>query len=378
MRRSLLTPLELTQQLLRFDTINPPGNERPCAEYLGHILEEAGFDVDFYEFAEKRTSLIARIGGSAAKPPLCLTGHLDTVPLGITAWKRDPFGSEIEGDKLFGRGASDMKSGVAAIIAAATSLAKRLPSTPGVLLVLTAAEEGGCLGSKYLLDNVPDALGKAGAIVVGEPTAIYPLVGHKGAIKFWLRAKGVAAHGAMPELGVNAVYKAARAVLRLESFEFNVPEHPVMGKPTLNVGTFHGGVGINFVPDEAKVGVDIRTIPGVDHKKLIARLTSLLGEDIEIIPLQDEDAVWTDPADEWVQTVFGVAERFLGSRPIPKTVPYFSDAGSLRKAYRSPPTVLLGPGEPAAMHQTDEYCHISRVEQAVEIYQEIIQRWCNL
>ncbi|TMG91248.1 MAG: M20 family metallopeptidase, partial [Betaproteobacteria bacterium] len=140
----------LTRSLLQFDTVNPPGRERDCARHLGALLEGWGFNVAYHEYAEERTSVIARAGGSESRPPLCLTGHIDTVPLGARAWSRDPFAGEADGDRLYGRGSSDMKAGVAAILLAARKLAKKFPGTPGLVIVLTAAEEGGCIGSEHL------------------------------------------------------------------------------------------------------------------------------------------------------------------------------------------------------------------------------------
>src|SRR5690349_14389661 len=139
----------LTKDLLRFDTINPPGRERDCARHAGAMLQDLGFKVDYYDYEEGRTSVVARAGGNASKAPLCLTGHLDVVPLGARQWSRDPFNGETDGDKLYGRGTSDMKAGIAGILVAARNLAKKLGGTPGVVLVLTAAEEGGCIGSRH-------------------------------------------------------------------------------------------------------------------------------------------------------------------------------------------------------------------------------------
>ena len=259
--------VSLTKTLLRFDTVNPPGRERDCARYAGALLQDWGYSVEYFDYQEGRTSLVARAGGSDRKAPLCLTGHLDVVPLGAREWARDPFAGETDGDRLYGRGASDMKAGVAAILLAARAFSGKLSGAAGVVVVLTAAEEGGCIGSAELAKT--RLLGRAGAMIVGEPTSNFPLVGHKGSIKFHARFRGVSAHGSMPELGVNAIYKAGRAVSKLEQFDFNAKPHPVMGKPTLNVGTFAGGSGVNVVPDEATIGVDIRTVPGVDHGDLV-------------------------------------------------------------------------------------------------------------
>ena len=368
-------PVALTRTLLQFDTVNPPGHERDCAHMAGELLRQSGFAVEFHEYEERRTSVIARAGGSGAKPPLCLTGHLDVVPLGTRKWSKDPFSGETAGDKLYGRGTSDMKSGVAAIVLAAVSLSKHLKGTPGIVVVLTAAEEGGCLGSKHLA-ALPGLMGKAGAIVVGEPTSNYPLVGHKGSIKFNASFKGVSAHGSMPQLGDNAIYKAARAVAKLEQFDFGSASHPVMGEPTINVGTFAGGSGVNLVPDFARVGVDIRTVPGVDHQVLIEKIKSILGE-AELDIFSNLSPVWTAPEAEWVQRVFEICKPVLGEAPEARTAPYMTDAANLLKVYAGAPTVVLGPGEAAMAHQTDEYCSMERIRQSVAIYETIIKDWCR-
>ena len=369
-----LSALELTQALVRFDTINPPGNERLCAEHLGSILNDAGFAVSYHEFAETRTSLVARIGGDADAKPLCFTGHIDTVPLGAAPWSVDPFAADIADGKLYGRGTSDMKSGVAAFVVAAIRLARELETGPGMVLIITAGEETGCEGA-YHLAGLGNVLGDAGAIVVAEPSSNLPFIGHKGAL--WLKAvaNGLTAHGSMPELGVNAIYKAARTISQLEDFDFNVARHPVLGKPTLNVGTVHGGMNINSVPDRAEVGIDIRTLPDQDHGDLCAHLSSYLGDDIAVAPIVDVGSVWTDPAEDWMLDVFDVMAEILGKMPEVCTATYFTDAAALTPAYGGPPTVILGPGEAAMAHQTDEYCVVDRIDQAVNAYVEIAKRW---
>ena len=367
-------PVELTRTLVGFKTINPPGDERPCAEHLGNILEDGGFSVSYHEFAENRTSLIARIGGTADTKPLCFTGHIDTVPLGATPWTMDPFCGEISDGKLYGRGTTDMKSGVAAFVVAVLQLKREFSRGPGVVLIITAGEETGCEGA-YHMAGLGGVLGEAGAIVVAEPSSNLPLIGHKGAL--WLRAlaKGVTAHGSMPENGVNAVYKAARAVGKLEDFDFNVARNEILGKPTLNVGTIQGGLNINSVPDLAEVGIDIRTIPQQDHGAVLSQLKRYLGDDIDIDSIVDVGGVLTDPADEWMQEVFDVMGDILGEKPEPISAPYFTDASVLTPAYGNVPTLILGPGEAAMAHQTDEYCYVDRIGQAVEAYIEIAHRW---
>ncbi len=368
---------ELTRALLRYDTINPPGAERPCAAHLAELLAAAGFAVALVPFGEGRAQLLATIGGTAERPPLGFTGHLDTVPLGAQPWSVDPFAGEIKGDKLYGRGSSDMKSGVAAFVVAAIALADRLADTPGVRLAITAGEETGCTGAAALA-VAKDGPGRVGALVVAEPTGNKPLVGHKGAL--WLEAetKGVTAHGSMPEKGVNAVYKAARAVSALEAFDFNVARHDVLGAPTLNVGTIHGGININSVPDRAVIGIDIRTIPAQRHAQIRDQVASYLGPEVVLKTLLDAQSVWSDPHDPWMREVVAVAREVEGVDDTVAAAPYFTDASVLTPALGNPPTVILGPGELAQAHQTDEYCLVSRIERATEIYARLIRGWCRI
>ena len=341
--------LALTRDLLRYDTINPPGEERACARHVGRVLEDAGFAVAEHEFDERRTSLVARLGGGGDTPPLCFTRHFDVVPLGVRPWTHEPFAGEIAGSRLYGRGSSDMKSGVAAFVTAVTRLARGLREWPGVVLVITASEETFCEGSRHLasLDGV---LGRAGAIVVAEPTGNYPFIGHKGAL--WLRARtrGITAHGSMPERGVNAVYTAARAALRLEQFRFDAAPHPVLGAPTLNVGTFHGGLNVNSVPDFAEIDIDIRTIPTGSTPGCSSGSRRIWATRSRSRTCPTPRACSPDPGDPWIQSVYDLVAPVIGERPVPRAVPYFTDAAALTPAYGGAPTVILGPGELTVAH----------------------------
>ena len=189
----MISAVELTRELIRFETINPPGNEAPCARYIGEILERAGFKTAYHEMGENRENLIAWIGGQDGKLPICFSGHTDVVPLGLAPWSKAPFEAEVVDGRIYGRGSTDMKSGVAAFVTAALKLAPKLEGTPGVLFVITAGEERGCEGANYLAAK--GVVPKAGAMVVAEPTGNRVLAGHKGVL--WLEGttKGVTAHG---------------------------------------------------------------------------------------------------------------------------------------------------------------------------------------
>jgi succinyl-diaminopimelate desuccinylase len=372
-----IDPRRLTRELLAFNTINPPGMERACARHIGKILEDAGFRVAYHEFAEGRTSLVAQLGGDPERPPICFTGHIDVVPLGAAKWTRDAFAGETDGDRLYGRGSTDMKSGIAAFVAAAVEAAPRLARGPGLLLVITAGEEIGCEGAKYLADHA--LLGRAGAIVVAEPTANYPYVGHKGLAWFEIETHGVTAHGSMPDVGDNAIVKMAKVIGDLDDFRFPVESHAVMGRPTVNVGTIRGGLNTNSVPDEACITVDTRTVPGIDHGHLCKSLETLLApRGASVRKIVDVPPLYTEPQDAWVQSVFEACTPYLDARPQPATITFSTDGADLKRGFGGAvPAVILGPGEPRLAHQTDEWCSMNRIEQSVELFGTLMRRWCG-
>ena len=377
-------PLQLTRDLLHFNTINPPGMEKDCARFLGKMLEVAGFDVKYHEFAESRTSVIATIGGRHEKPPICFTGHIDIVPLGTAAWSKDPFTGETDGDRLYGRGSTDMKSGIAAFVVAAIKLAPFLKNSPGITLVLTASEEIGCEGAKYLAEE--KLLDRAGAIIVAEPTANYPYIGHKGLLWVEIETKGKTAHGSMPEQGENAILKMNKVIDKLEHFDWQhqcgVDCHHVMGRPTMNIATIHGGLNTNSVPDSAKLTIDVRTVPGVDHVHLCHSIQRLIGDIGSVRKIVDTPTLYSEP-DEWIESVYEVATPFIDGRPTPKTIMFSTDGADLKRGYMESaggavPTVIIGPGQPEMAHQTDEWCSVDRIDQSVEIFERIMREYNGL
>ena len=370
-------PLELTRELVRIRSISPPGDENLVADFVAPLLEEAGFALARHEFGPGRTNLIARLEGRGSKPPLGFTGHFDVVPLGQNPWSCDPFGAELDGERLLGRGSSDMKSGLAAIITASCRLARLgEEERPGLVLVFTAGEENGCQGARFLAGE-KGALDKIGALVVAEPTSNQPMLGHKGAM--WLRARtrGKTAHGSMPQMGDNAIYKAARAIARLEEYGFSVGDHPQLGAPTLNVGFVRGGVAANVVPDFTEFEVDVRTVPGQDGQRVIEELKAEMGPEVELDPASPMAGVWTDAEEPWVGAVLEILEEVLGERPLPRGISYLTDASALIPAMGRPPTLILGPGEASQAHQTDEFCYIENIRRAAELYFRIGRSWAG-
>jgi succinyl-diaminopimelate desuccinylase len=365
-----VSALDLALELVRLDTVNPPGNETPAADLIAGRLEAAGFEIARHEHAPGRPNLIARLAGrDGERPALCMTGHLDTVPLGGAPWSAEPLG-ELRDGRLFGRGSSDMKGGVAAIVVAAERVAALGEASAGLELVFTAAEETGCEGARWLADA--GVLGRAGAVLVAEPTSGVPLLAHKGVLFARATTEGVSAHGSAPHLGRNAIYPLARAVVALSEVRFDVEEHPLLGAPTLNVGTIAGGSGVNLVPDRAEAQIDVRTVPGLTGEAVLETLRAAAGPEVTVEPWIDLAPVVTDPADPWLETVFSIRPAEPGS------VAYFTDAAALTPAYGNPPTVIWGPGEADQAHQTDEWASAELIDAAADDYFELARRWCGV
>lgn len=376
-----LDPVELTKTLLAYNTTNPPGNEREAMEYLGGILQEAMFQVHLVDYhSPQRKQLVARFHSSGKRPAIAFTGHLDTMPVDESEWSRNPFGKERENGLLYGRGASDMKGGIAAMVVAAIMAAKSSRDSD-IILIVTADEEYGCFGAQKLVYPVPPSFfptHNVGLLVVGEPTSNEPFWGHKGVL--WLRGvcTGKAAHGSIPDKGDNAIYKAADAVMALKRYQDECVLKPMFGRPTLNVGIFHGGTNINSVPDRATFEVDVRSVPGSgwSHEKIREELTACVGNAVHHWEtITDLAGVRSGPQNPWLlpinNIVSDVTNKSFGTDE--RIAFYFTDASMLIPAMGDVPVVILGPGELSQAHVIDEWCSIQAIEQATKIYTEILR-----
>ena len=361
----------LTRDLIRFETINPPGNEKQLALHIGKILNASGFSVTYPSLDQERLHVIADKGLSENLPPIVFSGHLDVVPLGNETWSVAPFEGVKKEGRLYGRGASDMKGGVAAMIVAAIRASEGDLPAGGLRIILTAGEEYGCHGARNLVSSGED-LGSARLLIVGEPTSNFPYIGHKGGLFLNARAIGRSAHSSVPHLGENAIYKAARAITKIEKMNLKGAGDSLLGKPTVNVGIINGGSNFNSVPDRAGFTIDIRSTGERPNIALLTDLRNHLGPEIEIEPFVDLAPVLSDPSDEAIRTIFRICGDALEDEITPKTITYLTDAAVLQTYYNGIPTVILGPGEPEMAHQVDEYCDIQKLEKSVEIYVHII------
>jgi succinyl-diaminopimelate desuccinylase len=370
--------LVLAQDLIRLDTRNPGSVEHPAAELVAERLRAAGCTVELHAFGEGRTSVVARCG-DASGPVLGLTGHLDTVPLGQAEWSVEPHGAEVRDGLLYGRGATDMKAGIAAIVIAVEQHLAASAVPAALEIVLTAGEETGCEGAIALVDAGLLSPRLAG-LLVAEPTENTAVVAHKGVLWLEVLARGRSAHGSMPELGDNAAYRLAAAALALRDRPTSSLRHPMLGAPSLSVGTMRAGSNTNSVPDRAEATVDLRTLPGQSHAEELADVRRLLQEIadaplIEVSPILDLPGIDTSPSDPFVTSVLAAIAGVTGAQQAPGAATYFTDASVLTPRYGDVPTVVCGPGDPAQAHQTDEHCRIDRIIESLAIFRRVIDGW---
>src|SRR5688572_7045469 len=218
--------VDLLSQLIRIDTVNPPGNEGPAQELIATTLSEAGFDCELLEAEPGRPNLIARLPSGADGPVLCFLSHVDTVPANPDEWSFDPWSGDVHDGFVLGRGGQDMKDQVATEVAAAAHLARSgWRPARGELKVIVAADEelGAHMGAKWLCEEHPEKVRAdfvvnegGGALFHVDGRRFYPVsLGEKGVFRFTLRARGRAGHGSVPSLGDNALLRLAPAISRL-------------------------------------------------------------------------------------------------------------------------------------------------------------------
>ena len=359
----------LAQRLVRLNTAG--GGELAAAEICAAELEAAGARVELVTMDAGRAHLLASVGDVTDTSPV-LSGHLDTVPAGDVPWTHGALSGDISEGMLHGRGAADMKGGVAALVVAVARHAARGDREPGALLVLTAGEETGCSGARHLVGARQLPVG--GPLLIAEPTGLEIAHGHKGVLWLTATSRGVSAHGSRPDLGQSAILPLARFVAELA--ESGLPgSHPEMGGVTVNVGTFHGGTKINLVPDLASAELDIRVVPGVDSADLRARVGALAGPGISIETTEDLPAVYSPADGPFAAHVSTCCQRIVGASVERPPLTYFTDASVLAGALASSEIVLLGPGEPDSAHTLDECCPTSQIEAAADLYEDILASW---
>jgi len=381
--------VDFTRRLVRIPSVYDPArglNEESAAELVIEQMRSFGWDPETDVVAPGRPNVIATIDGGEPGPTLMFEGHLDVVTEGNPdEWTHDPFGAELEGGRIWGRGAADMKSGVAAMLFAADELARRRPFPGRVVVATLVDEEGMMIGAKDFV-----ARGRAAGIdaaVCCEPEGGEVCHVAKGALRLRIGLTGKMAHGAMPFQGRNPNRAAAAVLDALARLEARLQdlhgEHPYLGLVWVTPTVLRSGepAQMNVMPAEAQIWVDVRTIPSVEHDAVITELRQVvcdagapLGVTTVVEVIDDRPPVATPEDDPLVRALLA-AHAAVGTSPARLGgVPGATD-GTVLTSRAGIPTVVYGPGGKWIAHQADEFVEVDDVITHAEVYVDAAERF---
>lgn len=370
--------VRVCSDLIRFNTTNPPGNEQIAAEYVADYLAPLDFTSQHLSHGENRKTVIARRKGSGGLPGMVFNGHLDVVSVGGQEWIHPPFAGDVADGKVWGRGASDMKSGLAAMLVAVKALIQSSADLRGDLIIAaTAGEELAMIGARSVCEK--GVLGDVQAIVISEPTSNGVGTAERGVLWPVVTTYGKTAHGSTPHLGQNAIMMMAPLLEEFERMEIPFTPHPVLGSFTRSINTINGGVNTNVVPDRCVLTIDMRTVPGQDHAAIRRQIEAVLAEHERRRPgfrasltvRFDVPAVETKRDDPAVQRFLAAATRGMGREPQHAVVRFATEAAIFVPALNVP-TIIFGPGDPALAHQPDEFVEIALMVEATRVFAETV------
>ncbi len=267
-----------------------------------------------------------------------------------------------------------MKGGLAVLMVALKTIAEaRLPLQGDLILAVTAGEEVDSIGATSIAGRKD--LGPIQAVMIPEPSNNDVFIAEKGALWLELTTQGKTAHGSMPEVGRNAVMMMIPLITELQKMALPFKEHPLLGGFTQSVNTIVGGVKTNVVPDHCAVTVDMRTVPGQDHREIVRQVENLISDLSQKIPgfkasvrvTNDRIPIESSPSEPVVQGFFDIVREVTGERPVPKGVRYYTDAVAFVPVLKTP-MIICGPGDATLAHQPNEYVEISKLIQSVKIF----------
>ncbi len=372
--------VELARSLIQFRTEIPPGNEEGCARYIHDFLADLhveGAELILDRFEAGRANLVARFGPK--EPGLLLGGHIDVVPAGDeSAWSCAPFEGVLKAGRLYGRGAADMKTGLAAILKAVEATARRGRMRRGLLFVATAGEEEGFEGLKALFERKSIPKGSAKFGVLGEPTGLRPVRAHKGLAAFKVTITGRSGHASSPQLGVNAIEKCADFIQALSAWSRGLGQTTdgALGSTIATATMVSGGTKSNVIPGSCDLVVDARWIPkhstAFVEKGLNSIAASLKREDrsfdARVELLYDSPSLRISPGHPAVK----LAESLSGFTS--EMAPYGTEAALYTE--HGIPSIVLGPGSLKQAHVVDEFVEVGEARRALTIYSKMAESVC--
>lgn len=367
-RQELVT---LLCSLIQHPSENPPGNENAVAHFIADVLQKEGIETELQDVVPGRPNVIARIKGQQPGKRVILNGHTDVVPCG-EGWSVEPFAAVIEDDRIIGRGAADMKSGVAAMMFAAILIQRHGYAFNGELtLLFNVDEERVNLGMEHFLAQGVEA----DYAIIGEPTSLEICIAHKGVSRTRLTTFGTAGHAAKVREPDSAIDKMARLLPELvqECQRVKQKQHDLLGNASMLVTTISGGSAPNIVPASCHIEIDRRVLPGETRHDINSSLSTALSgvglqtdrdyslENYLFIPASaiDENHPLVERACEAVNQVTSSAKKTIFEATC--EAPFFSVGQHI-------PTIIMGPGDLAQAHVKDEFVRIEELHQAAEIY----------
>ena len=386
MRVARADAVALTRELVRIDSRNPslvPGapGEAAIARALAEILGEWGFRVEVQEAAPGRPNVIARVGTpNPGSRSLMFNGHLDVVGIeGMTHAAWGDASTEMHG-RIYGRGSSDMKSGIAAMCSAAARAADAALAGE-VIVAAVVDEEYESIGTRSIIERGV----RADAAIVAEPTRLAIMPAHLGFVWIDITTHGRAAHGSRWDLGVDAIRHAGLVLAeidRIDSDELPNVRHPLLGRPSVHASLINGGTGMSTYPDRCTVRIERRTIPGETPERVRRELEDAVAVVAARRPKFHADVAVTfsqAPSDVAVDApivqALGDALRDRGENVRVEGMTAWTDAALLNAA--GIPAICFGPGDIGLAHAAEEYVMIDEIERATEILSRLALDWCG-
>lgn len=369
--------LDLSRRLIQLVTFDPPGNELPAAQLVASVLADFGIESELQSIGDNRANVVARIKGKGQRPALIFSAHLDTISVNEAEWSVPPFGALVKDGRLYGRGATDMKAALAAMVVAGIAMQQRKDELQGdLILAFSAAENSSCLGAKHLVES--GALAGAGALLVSEPTSLDVFTAEKGAL--WIRAtaKGEYGHNAFSadrtgDRG-SAILRMAEFLCRVRDLKLQAPVHPMLGSPTVNVGMIEGGISWPLIAPECHACIDIRTVPGLTADDVVQQFQAIAGPHVSLEVVDEKPPIDTPLEHPFVSLCVSSVTAERGAEPVVTGVSYYSDAAVIAPALNVP-MVIIGPGEVGKSGSVDEYVELDKLEASARIFADIALRY---
>ncbi|WP_455283596.1 M20 family metallopeptidase [[Eubacterium] cellulosolvens] len=377
--------VDLLKDMVATNSVNPTVGRGPGESAVSDLIYDrltsiSGLEVLRQSVADGRSNVVAILRGSGGRPSLMLNGHMDTV--GIEGMTIDPFRPLIENGRLHGRGACDMKGALAAMIGALNSLAESQVRLRGDLIFTAVVdEEYKSVGIKKLVEEY-----SADAAVVGEPSEMKVATAHKGFVWIEVEVKGRAAHGSVPEKGVDAIAHAAKVVSRLEKLQerLGARVHPLLGSAKIHTSTIEGGTDWSIIPERCLLRVERRTLPGESAASVVSEIEEILQgikhetDDFNSTARSPYDMppLETAPDAQIVQALRKALVEVRGTQGPVIGLPFWTD-GALISKLASIPTCIFGPGDIGVAHSACEYIGVEDVLDSAQVYRTTAQRFCS-